>query len=558
MPTGTKWPYQRVLPIWLWVFLALIAGVLLWARSDAETSDPGIANVNTMLLGILTLVVGGIWFLFLSRFARRTRLLTFVSGLTLLILFLGLFRFESFSGNMIPIFGLRSAAEQEVEPAVGAGGIDLATTTDNDFPGFLGPDRSMTVSHVRLAQDWSSQPPELIWKQPIGAGWSAFAIVNGNAVTMEERDEQQQVSAYDLMTGTLHWTHSWPGGFFHVLGGNGPRSTPFIDEGRVYALGASGMLFCLDGSSGKVLWQKDLLQEFGVTQEEEFAEVGFGRSNSPLIVGDLVVVPAGGNPNHPPASLVAYDKRTGEKRWEGGNRQVSFSSPRLATLGGVEQILIVNEDTASGHDPATGRTLWEHPWPGVTSASASSSQAVPIAPNRVFLSKGYGGGSALIELLPRGDGGFETEQVWHNRRVLRTKFTNVAVLDGHAYGLSQGILECVRLESGERVWKKGRYGHGQILLVGRMLLVMSEDGELSLVEATPDRPNEVRGTIQALEGPSWANLALYGPYLALRNAREAAVYKLPLAPGSGPRDVTELPSGGDGEASQHEGQEGSE
>jgi outer membrane protein assembly factor BamB len=122
--------------------------------------------------------------------------------------------------------------------------------------------------------------------------------------------------------------------------------------------------------------------------------------------------------------------------------------------------------------------------------------------------------------------------VWHNRAVLRTKFTNVVILDDHVYGLSDGILECVALATGERVWKDGRYHHGQILLAGRHLLVQSEDGEVVLVSASPERPNDVRGRVQALDGPSWNNLALYGPYLVVRNAREAAVYRLPLAEGT--------------------------
>jgi outer membrane protein assembly factor BamB len=414
-----------------------------------------------------------------------------------------------------------------VDPGRGAG-IDLVTTTENDFPGYLGADRSMTVSHVSLAHDWQRRPPEEIWRRPIGSGWSGFAVVNGYGVTMEERGDQEMVTTYDLRNGELAWTYSHPGTFDHPLGGPGPRSTPLIDEGMVYALGARGLLVALDGAAGELVWSNDLLEEFDVAPEQELANVFYGRSNSPLVVGDLLVIPGGGNRSRPPASLVAYHKRTGEKIWEGGERQISFSSPRLATLAGVEQILIVNEDTASGHHPATGAVLWEHPWPGRTPANASASQAVPVAPDRVLLSKGYGEGSALIQLVPREDGTFQVRTVWHNQRVLRTKLTNVALLDGHAYGLSQGILECVDVETGERVWKRGRYGHGQMLLVDRTLLILTEDGELVHVEATPDRPNFVLGRLQALTGQTWNNFALYGEYLVLRNAREAVVYRLPL------------------------------
>ena len=528
----TPSPYRWLLPVWLWIFLLLMTAAMVWVQSGRDSSDPGLINVLSMLLLILSSIVASIWFLFCSRFKRRTRQLTLAGVLLALAGFVGLFRFDGFSGSMVPLFAWRSAQGPLGSEQAGElqGSIDLTTTTVDDFPGFLGTDRSMTVSHVRLSHDWESRPPEEIWRQPIGAGWSAFAVVNAYAVTMELRGDAEMVTAYDLRTGEQQWAHSQPGAFNHPLGGAGPRSTPLIDEGRVYALGARGTLLALEGATGSVLWRKDLLQEFGVTPEQEFANIQYGRSNSPLVVGDLLVIPAGGNRDRPPASLVAYDKRTGEKIWEGGDRQISFSSPRLATLAGVEQILILNEDTASGHDPSTGRTLWEHPWPGKTAAEATVSQAVPVPPDGVFLSKGYGGGAALIQLLPGEDDRFQVREVWHNRRVLRTKFTNVVLLDGFLYGLSQGILECVDVGTGDRVWKAGRYGHGQMLLVDRTLLILTEDGELVHVEPTPDRPNRVMGRFQALEGHTWNNLALYGAYVVLRNAREAAVYRLPLQP----------------------------
>ena len=202
-------------------------------------------------------------------------------------------------------------------------------------------------------------------------------------------------------------------------------------------------------------------------------------------------------------------------------------------MGGVRQILIVNEDTVSGHDPASGRVLWERPWgEGRSNANASVSQAVAVPPDRVFLSKGYGIGAALIELTPAASETFDVEEIWSDSRVLRTKFTNVTILDGTVYGLSDGILEAADLATGERRWKGGRYKQGQILRVGELLLVLAESGEVLLVEATPERRNSVLGRFQAIEGQTWNNVALYGPYLLVRNAEEAACYKLPLNPRS--------------------------
>ena len=179
--------------------------------------------------------------------------------------------------------------------AQGVAGIDLTTTTQDDFPGFLGHDRSGVVSRVQLARDWEARPPQLVWRQPIGEGWSAFAVVNGYAVTMEQRGEREAVTAYDARTGALLWSQEIGARFSHPLGGIGPRSTPTIDEGRVFALGSRGQIACLDGATGALIWEKNLLEEYGVSREQEFASIQYGRSNSLLIVDDLVIVPAGGN-----------------------------------------------------------------------------------------------------------------------------------------------------------------------------------------------------------------------------------------------------------------------
>ena len=214
--------------------------------------------------------------------------------------------------------------------------------------------------------------------------------------------------------------------------------------------------------------------------------------------------------------------------WEGGDRQISYSSPTVATLAGVLQILSVNEDTVSGHEPETGRVLWEQPWAGNSTGAMNASQAMPVLSDRFFVSKSYGGGAALYTIVD-GASAFAVKEIWKSNRVMRTRFTNVVITGGHIYGLSDGILECIRLEDGERVWKEGRYGHGQILLTSDAILVMTESGEIVLVDASPER-HRVLARFQALEGTSWNNLALSGPHLLVRNAAEAACYRLPLEP----------------------------
>ena len=516
----------------VWGLWALILAAIAWFQVAVPAGDQGFSNANSIALAVLAVVVWLLWFLLGSGHPWWLRLGVPLAAVAGVWLFFSFFELVAVSGNIIPRFALRSS--ETADRTLGRlgdrrGAVDLLTTTPDDFPQFLGPHRSAALAGPRLARDWQATPPELVWRREIGAGWSGFAVVAGHALTLEQRGDNELVTCYDVDTGEVAWSHSVEGRFEDTMAGIGPRSTPTVDGGIVYTQGAGGRLFALDGATGGVLWEKDLLAEFGMTAEQEARDLPYGRSGSPLIVGDLLILPAGGPSDGRTVSLVAFDKLTGEKVWEGGDDQISCASPTHATLGGVEQVLIVNESSATGHDPATGRVLWTHPREGRSNANANVSNAVPVPPDRVFLSKGYGLGAALLELTPRPDGGFNVEELWRNNRVMRTKFTNVAIRDGYVYGLSDGILECVDLETGERVWKGGRYKHGQILLVGDLLLVLSESGEVLLVEATPDKKNHVLGSFQAIEGKTWNTFALYGSRLVVRNGREAAAYELPLA-----------------------------
>lgn len=525
--------HPLVLPRTLWALFAACLLAIAAIRGTSGTGDHGLDNVLTFLLTMICLIAATVWFLFRSDFDRRVRAVTGVALLAGLVLFFGLFRLESVAGDFIPRFAWRfsPAADRSLDAPVGTvtGTADVRTTTPWDFPQFLGPDRDVSVDTVRLARDWQSSPPELLWRQPIGAGWSGFVVVNGFALTQEQRGDLEMVTCYELETGELVWSYAIENRYESVIAGNGPRATPTINDGVVYAMTNNGRLLALDGADGSLLWEHDVPAEYGLSPEQELAYVTYGRANSPLVHGSLVIVPAGGSPEGRLVSLVAYDKASGDKIWEGGNQQISYASPTVATLAGVEQIVLMNEASVSGHDAESGRQLWEFPRAGDSTADPNSSQPVVIPPNRVFVSKGYGLGGALLEVSSAGAGPMNVREVWANGRVLRTKFSNVTVYEGHVYGLSDGILECVDLESGERVWKHGRYRHGQILRVHDLLLVLSEDGELFLVEATPERRDNVLGQIPVLSGKTWNNFAVYGPYVVVRNGQEAAAFRLPLA-----------------------------
>jgi len=529
-------------PLGVVVVLAALAAAVVFVRATEFSGERAIDNVLTAL-GVLVLsLVYGLWFFFRGGLTGRGRVKLLAALALAAALVAATVRIDGWSGSSIPELRLvwqpsgrpeLQAGTQVVAPEVERR-IDVVTTTPHDFPGFLGPDRSASLPHVRLARDWSATPPTRVWRVDVGAGWSGFAVVNGIAFTQEQRgadpgNSEQLVVARDVETGAELWRTAHAAYFDHYLGGPGPRATPTVAHGLVYAHDALGRLECLDGATGKRLWQHDLKARYGMTDALEADLITFGRSPSPLVLRDMVILPAGGDPAGKRPGLVAFDRTTGAVLWEGPPRNISHASPNSATLAGVEQVLVVNADTVSGHDPRDGRLLWEHPWPGKTGADANCSQPVPIAPDKVLVSKGYGQGSMLLQLTPAAEGTFTAAPVWTSQRGLRTKLTNMALLGEHAYALSDGVLECVAVATGKRVWRDGRYDHGQLLLVGDLLLVLSEVGELLLIEATPERPNNVLGQVQALEGKTWNTLALYRDLVLVRNSTEAAAWRVPLA-----------------------------
>lgn len=518
---------------WAWVVVAAVAIAILILQVLKPLLDEAYVNIGILVLacvGIGTLV----WRLVGAN--RKLRLATLAALVLTGVAFAVTFQVRGVWGGLIPTFQFRwqRAPDELLGHLVGdttadmQSAVDMQTVTPNDFPQFLGPQRNGHLLGPSLARDWSTHAPRELWRQPIGAGWSGFTVVNGFAVTMEQRANEELVTCYEVATGKARWSQGLETRHETILGGIGPRSTPTISGGRVYALGATGVLRCLDGATGKSLWSYDVLRSFGLTPEEDLSAVAWGRSGSPLIVDDLVVIPCGGSAQRH-VSLIALRAETGEIAWEGGNRQVSYASPALATLAGIRQILSVNESTVTGHDPATGKTLWEYPWPGQSNAGASVSQPQVVDDDRLLLSKAYGTGAAGLQLVRTDQGQLQVRQLWHDSGLLKTKYTNVCVIQGFAYGLSDGILECVDVATGTRRWKRGRYGHGQVLGVGDVILVQAESGNLAMVEASPLRYQEL-ATLEVLHGKTWNTLCLSGKYLLVRNGEEAACFELPLAP----------------------------
>jgi outer membrane protein assembly factor BamB len=396
---------------------------------------------------------------------------------------------------------------------------------------FLGSDRNGIVSNREFSVRWDSQLPKVVWKIPIGAGWSSFAVSSGLAITLEQIDEQESITALELTTGNVLWRQQSPGRHTQAFGGVGPRSTPTIYRGKVFAQTAMGIVSCVELQTGNLIWQQDLLKLAGIDKETSEKAISWGRSGSPLVVDDQIVVPFGGRSGDSALrSLIAFELETGKERWRSGQNQITYSSPVLMTLCGVRQIVNVNEGVAVGCNPANGKVIWTTEWPSNSNGDACSSQAVQLDERRLLLGKGYSLGSKAIELTYSGttpenesDPAFwKVEPVWSNTKILKTKFTSSILFDGSLFGLSDGVLECVDPKDGTRIWRGKKYGQGQLIVVNQNLLVTTEDGRIVLIPATREGLGKAIAELPVLEGITWNVPAVAGPYLLVRNAEFAA------------------------------------
>jgi outer membrane protein assembly factor BamB len=518
IPSPARSPLRwRLLVVPVVALLVLGLGLTAWFFvNDTDQRQSFVVHVViTWFLTVLALLSWlFVWLVFLSRWRWSARLGSVAAIAFVIVAVVASVKPRGVSGDLVPDLTWRWAAEDNWSDVVVTPSDRERIRSPHDYAQFLGPGRDGVLTGVGLARDWDAVPPRERWRRPVGAGWSGFAVAGDFAVTLEQRDEQELVTGYDLRTGELRWTHGTATRFDETIGGPGPRSVPTIVDGRVYALGGTGRLHALELRTGAPLWSRDIVSENGAVVPI------YGVSGSPLVIDGLVVVEAGGPDG---ASLVAYDAETGERRWSGGDDPAAYGSPAVVELAGRRQIVVFNGVGPTGHDAADGRVLWQYPWPDVERVS----QPVVLTGDRVFVSTGYGIGGKLLRVAPDADGRLEPTVLWESLS-MKAKFTDVVHREGYLYGLDDGILACVDVETGERVWKGGRYGHGQLILADDLLVVSSERGEVALVEATPSGYKEL-GRFEAIAGKTWGHPALAGGTLVVRNDREAACYELPLA-----------------------------
>jgi outer membrane protein assembly factor BamB len=499
----------------------MIAGVFATSRLVHESISNGMMGLMLPIYAspILTLALVA-WAAFSRNFAPVPRQVALVGMLLIASGFWTLLRTDGITGEggaqlqwrWTQTAEERLLAQSRDEP-MPRPSAPPKTTSDVAWPGFRGPDRDGVVRGVRIESDWAKSPPVELWRRAIGPGWSSFAVQGDLFYTQEQRGDEEVVACHKVSTGEPVWRHADPVRFWESNGGAGPRGTPTLSNGRVYTLGATGVLNVLEAADGKVIWSRNISTDSGVKVP------GWGFSGSPLVINDFVIVPASGK-------LIAYDIATGKERWVGPARGGSYSSPHRITVEGVPQVLMLSGKGLVSVAPADGAVLWDHEWSGVPIVQPA------LAPNGdILISTGGGAGGLGVRRLAvkHGTGGWEVEERWTSKG-LKPYYNDMVIHKDHAFGFDGSILACIELTEGKRKWKDGRFGHGQLMLVADqdLLLVLSEQGELALVSANVEEFKEL-GRIPAIRSKTWNHPALVGDTVLVRNGEEMAAFRLSTA-----------------------------
>ncbi|HEV2915812.1 MAG TPA: PQQ-binding-like beta-propeller repeat protein [Pyrinomonadaceae bacterium] len=381
--------------------------------------------------------------------------------------------------------------------------VESMSQTAGEWPQWRGPNRDGISKETGLLKQWPAEGPPLVWKATgAGRGYSSLAISGGRIFTMGLRGEREYVIAFDVSTGKEAWATAH-GTAYRDSRGDGPRGTPTVDGDRLYALGGNGDLSCLETRTGKSIWAMNILQKFGAEN------IGWGISESPLVIGDRLLVNAGGKG----ASIVALNKKDGAVIWKTQSDKAGYSSAMTVQVGGKTQVVFFTQERALGLDPSDGKVLWEYARP----ANDVANVATPVVRgNRVWISSDYGTGGGLVEIKADAKG-VTASEVYFTKE-MRNHHSSSILVGEYLYGFSSGILTAMRFDTGEVAWRDRSVGKGSIVYADGHLYCLSENGVVGLVEATPAAYREKgRFRIPQESLPTWTHPVISGGRLYLRD-----------------------------------------
>jgi outer membrane protein assembly factor BamB len=367
-----------------------------------------------------------------------------------------------------------------------------------DWPQFLGPTRNGVSTETGLAKSWPDKGPPVVWEREVGEGYSAPVVSGGTLILCHRVGDEEIVEALDAASGKPRWKVAYPTKYSDALGkGDGPRSTPLIAGGKVYTLGAEGMLHCLDLKDGKKVWEKALARDYELRQSY------FGVGSSPLLEGDLLLVNVGARG----AGIVAFDRATGKEVWKATDDEASYSSPVAATIDGVRHVFFFTRTGLVDLEPKDGTVRFSKRWRARDNASVNAAAPLVVG-DTLFLSASYGTGAVLFRVSKDA-----VEEVWKGDESLSSHYNTPVQLDGYLYGIDGrqehgARLRCVELKTGQVKWEKERFGCASLILADGYVIALTEAGDLVLIEATPEGYREKSRAAVLRAPPCRAEMAL--------------------------------------------------
>jgi outer membrane protein assembly factor BamB len=507
-----------------------LGGVIVVSVTAALFAHPTMLFALMLYLPVLMMVF---WTLGIALFRHQLsiRRLAIPIGLLPAALITSAVRFEGIDGEFNAQFKWRGSktaeeeylASRDAKPAAKVAPADVKPLelAAGDWSGFRGPNRDSVVRGVRIRTDWNQNPPKQLWRRKIGPGWSSFAVVGNRAFTQEQRASDEVVVCFDLDNGEEVWLHVDHTRFDEPVGGAGPRATPTFADGRLFTLGANGHLNAFDAASGKLIWGHDLATKHKEDLKKELSGMEkpmWGFSASPLVVGDKVAVYVGAKEK----GVAVYNAADGKEAWTSGIGGHSYTSTHLATLAGAATLLNTSNHGVQGLDPATGKELWNHVWE--LGEVVPCVQPTLLDGDRVAIGAAFGKGTRLFQVAKSGDG--YTTEALATHVAFKPYYSDYVMIGDTAFGFDGPIFGCFDLKTGKRIWKGGRYGSGQVLLLAdqNLLLIISEiDGNVVLIPADKSGHKEI-AKFKALTGKTWNHPVVAHGKLLVRNGEEIACF----------------------------------
>ncbi len=419
---------------------------------------------------------------------RRPARMLLLLSVVLFLVFIGLALYHKF------VTRLQVATNQDLQEELQAATLfdEVEVPSERtDWPQWRGIRRDGIAFEPHLLTQWPADGPKELWQTEGGAGFSSFAVRDGRCYTMLHRDGRERIVCYDTANGKEQFSYDYDVRYSSSPGGSGPRSTPCLDGDRLYTVGVTGILNCLDVHTGKPAWAQahDLVKEYGAAIPQ------WGVAFSPLIEGDLVITTPGGPNGH---AIVAFNKETGAEAWHCLDDKAGYSSPVVLTAGGVRQIVAFLGDRVVGVSAKDGAFLWSFTWTTFSDVNAATPLVFKARSgdrilDYVFISSGYSKGCALLKIAPTPGGGFEVQPVYVGNQ-LCSHFASPVRRSEYLYGFNEAKLVCLEIKTGKIKWSQGGFQKGSLLGVGEHLIVLGERGELALFAATPTEAKQLATT----------------------------------------------------------------